>query len=295
MTDIKEKDSNRYLIRFIFAMAVFGTIGIFRRFIPLDSGLLAMIRGFIGCAFILVFLAVRGTPFSFVHFHGKWWILVISGAIMGFNWITLFEAYNYTSIATASLCYYMAPVFLIIVSPILFKERITLKKAVCVIAAFAGMILVSGILGEGVGMNDLRGVIFGLVSAVLYAAVISISKLVSDVDPYEKTALQLFSAAVAVIPYLLIKGVFTEPSLASAFTPLTILMLAVVCLFHTGFTYLLYFGAVDKLKLQQVAIFSYVDPVVSIILSQFILHEDMGVTGIIGAVLILGAAIVSEL
>jgi len=293
--DIKESSSNKYLLQFIFAMAVFGTIGIFRRFIPLDSGLIAMIRGFVGGAFILVFLGVRGTPFSFAHFHGKWWILVISGAIMGFNWVTLFEAYSYTSIATASLCYYMAPIFLIIVSPILFHERITLKKALCVLVAFGGMVLVSGILGENVGIGDMRGIIYGLISAILYAAVISTSKFISDVDPYEKTALQLFSAAVAVIPYLLIKGVFTDPSLASAFTPLTIAMLAIVCLFHTGFTYLLYFGAVDKLKLQQVAIFSYVDPVVSIILSQLILHEDMGITRIIGAVLILGAAIVSEL
>lgn len=288
------KDSKKYLVQFIIAMVAFGTIGIFRRFIPLDSGIIAMARGIIGAIFIFIFLAIRKTPFSFSHFHGKAWIVIIIGAIMGFNWVTLFESYNYTSVSTATLCYYMEPVFLILISPILFKEKITWKKLLCVLVAFVGMIFVSGILTTSVSASDLKGILFGLLSGLLYAIVVSGARLITDVDSYEKTALQLLSAGVVMIPYLLIKGAFADPSLPAAFNATTIVMLAIVCIVHTGIMYLLYFESINHIRMSQVAILSYIDPVVAIILSQVILQENMGWQGIIGAVLILGAAFVSE-
>ena len=288
------KTPKKYLVEFIISMVAFGTIGIFRRYIPLDSGMLAMARGIIGAIFIFIFLAVRKTPFSLSHFHGKAWMVMIVGAIMGFNWVTLFEAYNYTSVSTATLCYYMEPIFLILISPFVFKEKMTGKKLICVAVAFIGMIFVSGVLTASVGKSDITGITFGLLSGFLYAIVVCSSRAIKDVDPYEKTALQLFSAGVVMIPYLLFKGAFADPSLATAFTPTTIIMLAIVCIVHTGIMYLLYFESINHLSVTQIAVLSYIDPVVAIILSQVILHEDMGWQGVVGAVLILGAAFISE-
>lgn len=253
-----------------------------------------MARGIIGAIFIFIFLAVRKTPFSLSHFHGKAWMVMIVGAIMGFNWVTLFEAYNYTSVSTATLCYYMEPIFLILISPFVFKEKMTGKKLICVAVAFIGMIFVSGVLTASVGKSDITGITFGLLSGFLYAIVVCSSRAIKDVDPYEKTALQLFSAGVVMIPYLLFKGAFADPSLATAFTPTTIIMLAIVCIVHTGIMYLLYFESINHLSVTQIAVLSYIDPVVAIILSQVILHEDMGWQGVVGAVLILGAAFISE-
>ena len=288
------KTPKKYFIEFIISMVAFGTIGIFRRYIPLDSGILAMARGIIGAVFIFIFLAVRKTPFSLSHFHGKAWMVMIVGAIMGFNWVTLFEAYNYTAVSTATLCYYMEPIFLILISPFVFKEKMTGKKLICVAVAFIGMVFVSGVLTASVGKSDITGITFGLLSGFLYAIVVCSSRAIKDVDPYEKTALQLLSAGVIMIPYLLFKGAFADPSLATAFTPTTIIMLAIVCIVHTGIMYLLYFESINHLSVTQIAVLSYIDPVVAIILSQVILHEDMGWQGVVGAVLILGAAFVSE-
>ena len=161
-----EKNADKKsLIEFIIAMAIFGTVGIFRRFIPIDSGLIAMCRGLAGAAYILLFLKIKGRPFSFSHMSKRTAIIIlINGAVMGFNWITLFESYNYTSIATATLCYYMQPIFLILISPILFKERISGPKLLCVLVAVVGMVFVSGVLGVGVSAGDLKGIIFGLIS-----------------------------------------------------------------------------------------------------------------------------------
>ena len=74
----------------------------------------------------------------------------------------------------------------------------------------------------------------------------------------------------------------------------TVIMVLIVGIIHTGIAYALYFGSMEKLKAQSVAVLSYLDPVFALILSAVILGERMTVFGIIGAVLIIGSAIISE-
>ncbi len=274
------------------SMVIFGTIGIFRRYIPLPSSMVAMTRGIVGMLFLLAFLRIRKVKLNGAAIKKNLWTLIVSGAVMGVNWILLFEAYNYTSVATATLCYYLAPIFIIIVSPFLLKERITAKKLICVCVALLGMVFVSGILQTGFsGVSELKGVLLGVGAAALYATVVLLNKRLTDVPAYDRTILQLGAAGVALLPYVLL----TENVAAMEFTGLSVVMLAIVCMVHTGVAYALYFGSLMDLKAQTAAILSYIDPVVAIILSALLLKENMGVLGLIGAVLILGAAIVSEL
>lgn len=275
----------------IFSMFIFGTIGIFRRFIPLPSSILAMARGAIGVAFLLIFMALKKEKLNFREIKDKILLLCISGVLIGFNWILLFEAYNYTTVATATLCYYMAPVFVIIASPILFKEKLTFKKILCVIVALIGMVLVSGVAKTGFsGLSEFKGVLLGLGAAALYATVVLMNKKTAGVPIYTKTVIQLGSAAIVLLPYTLLTENFAEIT----FEPLTVIMLIIVGVIHTGWSYALYFGSMDNLKAQTVAIFSYIDPVVAIILSALILNEEMSIFGVIGAVLVLGSTLISE-
>ena len=134
-------------------------------------------------------------------------LLVLTGAMIGFNWILLFEAYNYTTVAVATLCYYMQPVIVLLVSPLLFKEPVTLRKFLCVAAALAGMVLVSGAAGSsGAGTDPVKGMLLGLGAAALYASVVMLNKKITGVPVYEKTIIQLFSAAAALVPYMLARG-----------------------------------------------------------------------------------------
>lgn len=283
---------NKSKFSLILSMFIFGTIGIFRRFIPLPSSVLAMARGFIGAVFLLIFMAVKKEKPSLNEIKDKLLPLCISGVLIGFNWILLFEAYNYTTVATATLCYYMAPVFVIIASPFLFKEKLTLKKILCVITALVGMLLVSGVIETGFsGTGELKGVLLGLGAAALYASVVLMNKKTAGVPIYTKTVIQLGSAAIVLLPYTLLTENFAEITLE----PLTVIMLLIVGVVHTGWSYALYFGSMDNLKAQTVAIFSYIDPVVAIILSALILKEEMSVFGVIGAVLVLGSTFISEL
>ena len=275
------------------AMTIFGTIGIFRKYIPLPSSLLALARGIIGTAFLLfLVLAVKRDKLSIEAIKRNFVFLIVSGAFIGFNWILLFEAYQYTTVATATLCYYMAPVIVVLVSPFLFKERLTLLKAICVAVALAGMVFVSGIPQSGFGgMSELKGILLGLGAATLYAIVVILNQYIKDIPAYDKTIMQLGTAAIAILPYTLLTENFADIS----FTPVAVLMLLFVGIVHTGIAYTLYFGSMSGLKAQTIALFSYIDPVVAIILSAVILQENIGLWGVIGAVMVLGSTMVSEL
>ncbi|MBR3967627.1 MAG: DMT family transporter [Clostridia bacterium] len=287
-----KKEQMTARLSLILSMTIFGTIGIFRKFIPLPSGFLAMTRGFIGAAFLIILMLLGKKRFDFAAVGKKIWLLIISGAFIGFNWILLFEAYNYTSVATATLCYYAAPIFVIIASPFLLGERLTAKKFVCVVISAIGMVAVSGVFDASFGgLRDLIGVFLGLGAALLYASVIILNKKIGKIPPYEKTAVQLSSAAIVILPYVL----FAEEISAECFSTTSVIMTIVVGILHTGIAYALYFGSMSSLGAQTVALFSYIDPVVAIVLSAFVLKENIGVFGYIGAALVLGATLYSEL
>lgn len=276
----------------ISSMLIFGTIGIFRRYIPLSSGSLAFARGLIGALFLLVFIKITGHRVENNLEKKKLVILVVSGMLIGINWMLLFEAYNYTTVATATLCYYMQPTIVILLSPLIFREKITVKKLLCAAVAMVGMILVSGIAdGASIRSVDGKGIVFGIGAAFVYAVIVILNKKVQVEDAYTKTMIQLFCAAVIMVPYLLLTEDFGSISLDGK----AILMIVIVGIIHTGIAYALYFGSMNQLKVQSIAVLSYIDPVSALLFSFVILHESMTMLGMIGAVLIIGSALCSEI
>ncbi len=286
------KSVNRAKLDLIIAVTAFGTIGIFVRYINLPSSVIAFVRGAVGAVFLLLLLYLRRTPFRWASVQPHWKLLALSGAIISFNWITLFEAYRYTTVATATLCYYMAPVFVTLASPFLFHEKLTPRKLLCVLAALCGMVFVSGVPQSGLPeAGEATGILLALLSAVLYASDVSINKFLDQVPACERTLVQLAVAALVMIPYILL----TEDVAAMTLTPLGAVLLLIVGVFHTGWCYSLFFGSMTYLPAQTVVLFSYIDPIVAIFLSALLLKEPLGWSGILGAVLVLGSTLISEL
>ena len=278
------------------SMLIFGTIGIFRRHIPLPSALLACVRGILGSLFLLLFMKLkRGGGGEKLPARTSLW-LVLTGALIGINWVLLFEAYNYTTVPVATLCYYMAPTIVMLSSPLLFGERLTAKKVICAAAAILGMVLVSGVIeGGGFQEDNLRGVLFGLGAAVLYATVVIMNKRLSGINAYRKTTIQLMSAGLVMIPYLVLTGEFKPGADGGGFSAVTLLLLLIVGIVHTGIAYVLYFGSIDGLKAQTVALLSYIDPVSALLFAALFLGEPLSIWGIIGAAMIIGSAVASEM
>lgn len=283
-------------IKIITAMVTFGTIGVFVRYIPLPSSIIALVRGVLATIFLLAVMAAGKRRPDGTAIRRNLALLVISGGLIGFNWILLFEAYNYTSVAVATLCYYLAPVFVIIASPFVLGEKLTLRKTLCVAAALAGMVLVSGVIQNYVSVGNiedlsLTGVILGIGAGALYATIILMNKKLKDISSYDTTVVQLAAASIILVPYCLL----TVDVGLLAVTPVSVVLLCIVGIVHTGIAYVLYFGSIKELPAQTVAIFSYIDPILAILLSALLLKENMDMLSILGALLILGSTFVGEM
>ena len=273
----------------ILSMLIFGTIGIFRRWIPFPSSVVALVRSAVGLVFLLILRAIRREPIDRAAVKKNLWRLLIPGAMLGINWICLFEAYNYTSVAAATMCYYMAPVFIILLSPLVFGEKITLRKGICSAVAVFGMVMVSDVLTSG--LHGTKGLVFGLIAAALYSAIVIINRTLDGISGEDRTIVQFAASAAVMLPYVLL----TEDVGALHPTPLVLLLLFIVGVVHTGIAYVLYFGSIAYVPAQTAALLSYIDPVVAVLLSLLLLREPMSLPGLIGAVLVIGAMIVSEL
>ena len=288
----EQRNSKKSLLMMTASMLIFGTIGIFRKYVPLSSALLACCRGILGALFLLLLAALRKKHGLFSGIGRKHLLLLLlSGGMIGLNWILLFEAYRYTTVSTTTLCYYMQPTIVALLSPLVFRERLTVKKVICILAALVGMALISGIPESGLpGPQEAKGILLGLGAAVLYAGVVMLNKKLPGMDAYAKTILQLGAAAVALLPYVLA----TEDLSALQLTQVMLFMLLIMGILHTGIAYALYFASMDGLKAQTIALVSYLDPISALVLAALILHEPMTQAGVLGAVLILGAALIGE-
>lgn len=276
-------------LRNITAMLIFGTIGLFVKNIELSSSEIALTRGFIGGVTLILATIFLKKKISFEAIKNNLYLLIFSGLAVGLNWIFLFQGYKYTSISNATLSYYFAPVFVTILAPFILKEKLTLSKFLCVLMALVGMFCIVGVDGIN-GGSDLIGIAYGLLAAGFYASVILMNKFLKEIDSIEITVIQLISATITLLPYVLYVeglGILSVPSVSIPY----ILILGIV---HTGIAYLLYFSSLQGLKGQTIAVLSYIDPVFAIIISAVILKEQLGFLQIIGGILILGSSFLSE-
>lgn len=276
--------------QYLLAMTIFGTIGLFVRYIELPSALIAFCRGVTGTLFLLLVLWLLKKKLNRQALSDNAKMLAFSGIALGFNWIFLFEAYRLTSIASATLTYYMAPVIVIALSPFILKERVKAFQWLCVAIALLGMSFIAGIW-EGSAGTGLKGIVMAFIAACFYAGIVISNKFMKNLGPYDSSIAQLAISALVLIPYLCLT---ITPSTLHADT-MTILLTLTVGVVHTGLAYWLYFSALPTLSASRIAIFAYIDPAIAIVCSVFILKEPISGLGIVGAILILGATFVSEI
>lgn len=273
----------------IASMIIFGTLGPFVRNIAVSSGELALYRAVMATLLVALFLMITKQKIPFAEIKKEIPLLLLSGAAMGFNWILLFEAYKYTTVSVATLSYYFAPVIVTMVCPILFKERLTYKQLICFFMSTFGLVLITGI-GTLDGKNNLVGILFGLGAALLYATVILLNKFIKKVEGLHRTLFQFVAAVLVLLPYVLMTSGVTLKNLNNVGW----INLLIVGLIHTGVTYCMYFSSLKELSGQKVAILSYIDPLVAVVISVTILGEAMSLWQLIGGLFILGFTLWNE-
>ena len=275
----------------IAAMVVFGTIGLFIRNIPLASAEVALYRAVLAAMLLGLYFVAAKEKINLKAIGKELPLLLLSGGAMGFNWILLFEAYKYTTVSVATLSYYFAPVIVTAVCPVLFREKMGAKQWICFAMSTLGIVLITGIGDLSGGSSHLTGIAFGLGAAVLYATVILLNKFIRGVAGIQRTFLQFLAAIAVLLPYVLCtSGVNLQQLTMTGWANLL-----VVGLLHTGVTYCLYFSALKELPGQEAAILSYIDPLVAVLLSVFVLGETMTAMQMVGGALILGFTLWNEL
>ena len=275
-----------YYGMYILAMLIFGTNGYLVAHISLQSSHIVLVRTLIGGLILTILVLVRG-GFDREAVKTEKTDLLLGGAALGLNWVALFAAYRLLNVSLATLIYYAGPMLVLLLSPRLFGEKLTGLKIAAIAIVAAGLVCISGSIAAG-GFS-MTGLLAAVASALFYAALIVFNKRIVRTGGLQTAAIELDIAFLVVLIYSFLTIGLPHPQRGD------IPYLLVIGLLNTGLASLLYFSGLQKLPGQSVALISYVDPVSALVFSALLLHESMSTLQTVGAVLIIGGAILGEL
>ena len=284
----EERQNSRRLSygMFILAMLIFGTNGLLVSRISVQSSQIVLLRTLIGGALLTAIVLLRG-GFERSAVRADLPMLLLGGTALGLNWVALFGAYRLLNVSLATLIYYIGPILVLLFSPLLFREKLTPMKIAAVVIVAVGLVCISGSVLSG-GMST-AGLLTAVASALFYSALIVFNKRITHTEGMQTAAIELDIAFAVVLIYCLLTVGLPHPPVSD------LPFIAVIGAVNTGLAYLLYFSGLQKLSGQSVALISYVDPVSALVFSALFLHESMTPVQLVGAVLIIGGAMLGEL
>ena len=286
MCTVKTKSQNLYYGMYILSMLIFGTNGLLVSRISLQSSQIVLLRTLIGGALLTAIVLLRG-GFDRNAVRADLPMILLGGTALGLNWVALFSAYRLLNVSLATLIYYIGPILVLLFSPIIFREKLTGTKIAAVASVAVGLVCISGSILVG-GMNPV-GFAAAIASALFYAALIVFNKRITHTEGLQTAAIELDIAFAVVLIYCLLTVGLPHPARAD------LPYIAVIGVVNTGLAYVLYFSGLQKLPGQSVALISYVDPVSALFFSALFLHEKLTLVQVIGAVLIIGGAMLGEM
>lgn len=279
----------KYYLMFVAAMLIFGSNGVFASMLEMSGPQLVLLRTLIGGAVLLIIILISRSRTPKEVLLREKWRLLFAGVCLGANWALLFEAYNLMNVSLATLTYYTAPVLVLVLAPLVLKERQNGLAYLGMAVVIVGMLLVVGTdFGEG-GVSA-TGLIVGLGSAVFYAMLMLVNKQINGVSGLNLTFIEIVIAAVILLPYVFAtSGGVPLPTDARG-----IFALLFLCTVNTGFACWLYFSSMNRLPAKAVALMGYFDPVSALIFSAVFLDERLSGVQLAGAVLVLAGALVGQ-
>ena len=271
---------------YILSMLIFGTNGFLAANISLAASQKVLLRTLLGGTALTLLVLLRG-GFDRRAVRAETRFLLLGGAALGANWVALFEAYRLLNVSLATLIYYVGPMTVLLLSPILFRERLTGRKIAAAVAVAVGLVCISGSIALG-GLSA-AGLLVAILAALLYASLIIFNKRIVRTPGLQTAAIELDIAFFVVLIYVLCTVGIPHPQRAE------LPYIAALGLVNTGLAYVLYFSGLQKLPGQSVALISYVDPVSTLLFSALLLHETLTPLQLLGAFLIIGGAVFGEL
>lgn len=274
-------------IKYISALLLFGSNGIVASKINMSSYEIVFLRTMIGSIFLILLFCLGKRKVTFTKHKRDFMYIVLSGIAMGASWIFLYEAYALIGVSLASLAYYCGPVIVMILSPFLFKERLTGEKIIGFLIVLGGIFLINGKLSGG-ALNR-YGILCGLMSAVMYSLMVMFNKKSKNIKGLENSVIQLFVSFLTAAVFV---GFKTGYSIAISGDD--VIWIIILGLVNTGIGCWFYFSSIGNIPVQTVAICGYLEPLSAVILALIVLGETMTIPQIIGAIMIISGAVFSE-
>lgn len=282
---------NKGLVAVVAAGTFWGTMGFFARnlyavgFGPLEVAQTRITTG-------LLLVGIYILLFNRNNFKVKlkdMWCFFGTGIVSLLLFSTCyFSAMNYTSLAVAAILLYTAPFFVMLLSLILFKEKMNGKKVLALLLAFGGCVLVSGV-GADTAFSW-KGIALGLGSGFFYA-LYSIFGRYAINRGYGAWTMTFYTFLFCSIGCAFLSDwqVIGSVMAADSANILWVLGLGFVTAF---LPYVLYSTGLEHMESSKASILASVEPVVSALFGVFVFHETMSLWGVLGIAMVLGAIVV---
>lgn len=261
------------------AMVISGTIGAF----VVEAGLHPVTTVFWRCCFGSIFLGVLCLLRGYLSWDalnaGQLARAAAGGVCIVLNWVALFAALKMTSIATATIAYHVQPFFVVLLGIFFFKERITRDQVLWMLAAFAGVVLASGMVlaPTAAGSTWAWGIALTLGAAALYGVSTMIAKSLGGQRP-EVTALCQTTVGMAMLVAFADYSVYVSPASWA--------WLVGIGVIHTGISYVLMYSAYPRLTTPIIGILTFIYPMVAIFVDWVFYAHPLGWAQAVGMLLI---------
>ncbi|MFC6386496.1 DMT family transporter [Sporolactobacillus kofuensis] len=252
------------LIKLSIAMTIFGSIGFFSRLSGLPSLELVFVRCISAAVFLIAYWLISGNYKRETWQKKEITAILIGGVFLVLNWIFFFASFEKTAITVAISIYNLAPIIVLVIGWLFFKDRIKLLGIFAVVLAFVGTVLISGItINDLTSGKSITGPLYALAASLLYAFVIITGKYIKHASPYLVTIIQTSIGVIMLLPFVHY-SYFDHLTAANWFYSI---FTGVV---HTGIVYLLFYGSIRSLRTPVISALTYLDPLVAILLDVLI-------------------------
>ena len=274
--------------KYLSSLVLFGFNGIIASFIALSSIQITVMRTFLGALLLLILVLLTKRRLLHTTAQRDYLFILTSGCCMGASWMFQYEAFVRIGVGITSLIYCLGPVLLVALSPLIFQEKVTLKRLTCFALALIGILLINSQATST--DSDPFGFICALLCALCYTGFIVLNKQATVVRGIDNAAFQLCGAcAVSFVCALFVHEIpFCIPQES-------ILPLLVLGVISTGVGCFLYFSGIGSLPAQTVAICDYLEPLLAVVLAGIILQETLTTLQVVGGCFIIVGALGSEL
>lgn len=275
----------------ILAGILWGTIGLFVRYFT-AAGFSHMqmiaVRSYVTTAILFVFLLLRHPEKLKVRLRDCGWFIgmgIISFVFFNFCY---FNAISLTSLSTAAILLYTSPVFVMLLSIWLFKEKMTRPKLLALVLAFLGCAFTAGLLGGQMATSG-PGIAFGLGSGFLYALYSIFGRYaLRRYSPLTVTAYTFLFASLGATPFAAIQGTGITVDITAGMVGLLVLFGVVTALLP----YVLYTKGLAGVETGKAAIVASVEPVVATVVGVLFFGELLSPTGILGIAMVVAAIVI---